>query len=119
VLWLVVPYFVCEDLADANRSLTAGGAMATHATWKGTIEESQALAEAVGHNCACPAPEDDAVSVVCGPHRILLVDQRALDGLLFVRQIRAMLISEAFGDSAHLHQLGGSGSAWKTDRARR
>ena len=57
------------------------------ATWNGTTQESRELAAAIEHNCACQYATDGHRTSTCAPHRMLVADQRALDGLLFVRQI--------------------------------
>jgi len=61
--------------------------------WRGTPAESHALADAVDHNCACEFWMD--VRLTCCPaHRMLVEDQRALDGLLFARRIADRLRRE-------------------------
>ena len=61
--------------------------------WRGTAAESQALVDAVDHNCACEFWRN--VRLTCCPaHRMLVEDQRALDGLLFARRITDRLRCE-------------------------
>ena len=61
--------------------------------WRGTAAESQALVEAVDHNCACEFWMDVRLTR-CAAHRMLVEDQRALDGLLFARRIADRLRRE-------------------------
>jgi hypothetical protein len=61
--------------------------------WRGSAAESQALVDAVEHNCTCEFWMD--VRLTCCPaHRMLVEDQRALDGLLFARRIADRLRQE-------------------------
>lgn len=60
--------------------------------WHGTPAEWIDLVRAVEHSCACPW--QGAGAPVCPTHRMLLEDQRALDGLLFARRIRQRLLRE-------------------------
>ena len=59
--------------------------------WSGTPQESRDLANAVANNCTCSYTEAGARHTICAPHHMLVRDQRALDGLLFVRSIRDRL----------------------------
>ena len=61
--------------------------------WRGTAAESQALVDAIDHNCTCEFWRN--VRLTCCPaHRMLVEDQRALDGLLFARRIADRLRRE-------------------------
>ena len=61
--------------------------------WRGTAAESQALVDAIDHNCTCEFWRN--VRLTCCPaHRMLVEDQRALDGLLFARRIADRLHCE-------------------------
>ena len=61
--------------------------------WRGTAAESQALVDAIVHNCTCEFWRN--VRLTCCPaHRMLVEDQRALDGLLFARRISDRLRRE-------------------------
>ena len=62
--------------------------------WSGTLQESRDLANAIGNNCACSFTESGVRRALCAPHHMLVRDQRALDGLLFVRSIRDHLIQQ-------------------------
>ena len=66
--------------------------MAQFAVWHGDDAEMTALIEAVEHNCACS--DQHAHSGHCGPHEMLAFDQRALDGLVFVRRMTQRLHDE-------------------------
>ena len=65
-------------------------------TWAGTERESQELLEAIARNCACVRDEDNVCVDVCASHRLLVTDQRALDGLLFARRMSDRLRLEEF-----------------------
>lgn len=59
--------------------------------WRGTEQESRDLIEAIKPNCACTyAPITGARVTTCPSHAMLL-EQAALDHLLFARRIRACL----------------------------
>jgi len=55
------------------------------AQFHGTQAETAQLLEAVAHNCTCALNNAGEVAELCPPHRMLFTDQRALDGLLFMR----------------------------------
>jgi hypothetical protein len=59
--------------------------------WSGTSQESRDLANAIANNCTCSYGETGGRRTICAPHHMLIRDQRALDGLLFVRSIRDRL----------------------------
>ncbi len=61
--------------------------------WHGTEEEIHLLFNALSRNCACGVGPD-GTRQFCGPHLMLLEDQRALDGLLFARRTRARWIAQ-------------------------
>jgi hypothetical protein len=65
-------------------------------TWNGTHQESITLTAAIDRNCTCQFSEDGARTATCAPHRMLIDDQRALNGLLFYRQIANRLKREEF-----------------------
>jgi hypothetical protein len=62
--------------------------------WHGTHEESFALLAAVARHCGCEFSPTDERLTTCAPHRMLVDDQRALDGLVFARRIAARLRRE-------------------------
>jgi len=70
--------------------------MTTLAIWHGTQQESLELANAVANNCACTFGEMGQVLTVCGAHTMLIEDQRALNGLLFVRRMAERLLASEF-----------------------
>jgi len=70
--------------------------MSTKTVWNGTREEGLALADAVAHNCVCEFGLMGVRLRTCEPHRMMTEDQRALDGLLFVRQVVERLYREEF-----------------------
>jgi hypothetical protein len=64
----------------------------THATFHGTKAEGVDLVYAVQRNCTCdPA---SGTPLACPAHRMLTLDQRALDGLLTSRRRAAELVRE-------------------------
>jgi hypothetical protein len=70
--------------------------MSTQAIWRGTQEEAMALVNAVARNCTCEFGLMGVRIRACEPHRMLTEDQRALDGLLFVRRFADRLRREEF-----------------------
>jgi hypothetical protein len=70
--------------------------MMTIASWHGTRQESLELVNAVANNCGCEIGEVGEHLSVCEPHMMLATDQRALDGLLFVRRMAERLRREEF-----------------------
>jgi hypothetical protein len=70
--------------------------MSTQIVWNGTQEESFALVIAVARNCACQFGLMGMRLSTCEPHRMLTEDQRALNGLLFVRRVVDRPIREEF-----------------------
>jgi hypothetical protein len=81
--------------------------------WHGTRQEASELLRAIAAHCSC-APAADAADPAprahrCPPHRMLVEDQRAVNGLLFVRQITDRLLLEEWDLTA---------TGW-ADRARR
>jgi hypothetical protein len=59
-----------------------------HPVWYGTQVESETLVRAIANNCTCEFNASGARRSTCAPHLMLTSDQRALNGLLFVRRIR-------------------------------
>jgi hypothetical protein len=70
--------------------------MQRHSIWNGTQQESADLASAINRNCICQYGLDGERTVTCPPHRMMTDDQRALDGLVFMRQIAERLRLEEF-----------------------
>jgi hypothetical protein len=69
--------------------------METHlAVWHGTSQESAALVEAVAGNCNCTFGRTGERNAVCAAHRMLVEDQRALDGLVFACRLKSRLLDE-------------------------
>ena len=68
--------------------------MASGIVWNGTSKESADLTDAVTRNCACEADFEGRPTAKCAAHQMLLTDQRALDGLVFVRRIAERLQAE-------------------------
>jgi len=70
--------------------------MPQRSIWNGTHQESTDLAAAINRNCTCQYDLDGERTMTCAPHRMFTDDQRAMDGLVFVRQIAARLRAEEF-----------------------
>jgi hypothetical protein len=70
--------------------------MQQRSIWNGTQQESTDLTAAINRHCTCQFDLDGERTITCSPHRMMLDDQRALDGLVFVRQIAARLRLEEF-----------------------
>jgi hypothetical protein len=71
----------------------------TRTVWHGTVEEADELREILRRNCVCGVDGANP-NARCAAHAMLLLDQRALDGLLFVRHIVAQLVGEEFNPLA-------------------
>jgi hypothetical protein len=70
-------------------------------TWNGTTDEALALLHALREHCDCAVSEGRTVSP-CASHSMLAHDQRAVDGLLFMRRMAARLLAEEFVVPAEL-----------------
>jgi hypothetical protein len=70
--------------------------MPQRSIWNGTHQESTELTAAINRNCSCQYDFDQERTMTCSPHRMLTDDQRALDGLVFMRQIADRLKLEEF-----------------------
>jgi len=68
-----------------------------HVVWYGTQLESELLVRAIANNCACELGLGGVRRTTCAAHRMLTDDQRALNGLLFVRSIGEQLQREEWG----------------------
>jgi hypothetical protein len=73
--------------------------MARRITWNGTTEEALALLHALREHCECHVDEGRTVAP-CAGHSMLARDQRAVDGLLFMRRMAAQLLAEEFEAAA-------------------
>jgi hypothetical protein len=69
--------------------------MARRITWNGTTDEALALLHALGAHCECHI-EAGRTLAPCGAHLMLATDQRAVDGLLFMRRLASRLLVEEF-----------------------
>ncbi len=70
--------------------------MAAQPDWHGTTRESKDLNEVLNRNCVCEFNEAGERTKTCQPHLMLIQDQRALDGLVFMRRSAAQLRREEF-----------------------
>jgi hypothetical protein len=68
---------------------------ARRVTWNGTPDEAIALLHALRSHCECRVDQGRTVEP-CASHKMLARDQRAVDGLLFMRRIAARLLAEEF-----------------------
>jgi hypothetical protein len=62
--------------------------------WFGTQQESTDLLAAISRNCTCEFGLKGIRLTQCGPHDMLISDQRALNGLLFARRMADRLRRE-------------------------
>lgn len=69
--------------------------MARHIIWNGTTDEALALLQALKTHCDCRTEAGRTVAP-CTVHAMLAHDQRAIDGLLFMRRTAARLVAEEF-----------------------
>ena len=69
--------------------------MAQRTFWNGTPDEALALLQAVRAHCACRV-EGGRTVAACASHAMLASDQRAVDGLLFMRRMAPRLLAEEF-----------------------
>jgi hypothetical protein len=69
--------------------------MARHITWNGTPDEALALLHALRTHRECRIDSGRTVAS-CASHSMLARDQRAVDGLLFMRRMAAQLLAEEF-----------------------
>jgi hypothetical protein len=63
--------------------------------WHGTRQESLELLHAVRQHCTCEIERGRMVTT-CAAHAMLAHDQRAVDGLLFMRRMVERLLAEEF-----------------------
>jgi len=62
----------------------------------GDLEESTALVNAIARNCGCVYAGMGVRTSTCAPHNMLIGDQRALDGLVWMRRDAERLRREEF-----------------------
>ncbi len=70
--------------------------MAEQIIFGGTQAEKFALLDAINRNCLCELNIMGSRLRTCAAHRMLIEDQRALDGLLFARHIADELLLQEF-----------------------
>ena len=87
--------------------------MARGITWNGTTDEALALLHALRIHCDCRVADGMTVAP-CAGHAMLTYDQRAVDGLLFMRRMAARLLAEEFAVEAQSD----SGMAWSINDSR-
>jgi len=73
--------------------------MTTQTLWHGTQQDSLELVNVIARNCSCEFGPHEVRVATCAAHRMLVEDQRALNGLLFMRQMSARLLEEEFKPS--------------------
>jgi hypothetical protein len=73
--------------------------MAQRISWNGTTDEALALLHALRAHCSCTVDRGRTVAP-CAGHHMLARDQRAVDGLLFMRRMAARLVAEEFDVSS-------------------
>lgn len=67
--------------------------MQQRTTWHGTPDELSALVAVVRHHCTCQVVGGSTQSA-CGAHAMLEHDQRAVDGLVWMRRLAGRLRAE-------------------------
>jgi hypothetical protein len=75
--------------------------MARRIVWNGTSDEALALLHALREHCTCSVVDGRTVAA-CDGHNMLAYEQRAVDGLLFMRRMAPRLLAEEF-DTAYRH----------------
>lgn len=96
-------------------------ASSTGITWYGSQQESLDLVNAVARNCTCEFGQMGVRLSVCAPLRMLVEDQRALNGLLFARRMVDRLRREEWNpgaDDAQSMPMGGMTGVVEHDHAR-
>jgi len=78
-----------------------GATMSRRITWHGTTDEALALLHALRLHCEC-CVDNGCIVTPCAGHMMLVCDQRAVDGLLFMRRMTARLLAEEFDLSVHV-----------------
>ncbi len=63
--------------------------------WNGTADEALALLHALRAHCECRVDAGRTVAP-CAAHTMIAFDQRAIDGLVFMRRIAPRLLAEEF-----------------------
>lgn len=63
-------------------------------TWRGTLCERLDLLVALGHHCRCRLDSRSRLVEPCAGHTMLVHDQRALNGLVWIRQLASQLLDE-------------------------
>jgi hypothetical protein len=71
------------------------GRMPRRISWNGTTEEALALLHALSKHCECKTDHGRIVAP-CASHLMLANDQRAVDGLLFMRRMAERLLASEF-----------------------
>jgi hypothetical protein len=71
--------------------------------WRGDQQEALELLGAVARHCTCAIDARGLRYSSCPSHRMLVEDQRALDGLLFARWLADRLRGEEFGPPGARH----------------
>ncbi len=69
--------------------------MSRRITWNGTTDEALVLLHALRAHCECRVDNGRTVTP-CASHTMLVRDQRAVHGLLFMRRMAARLLAEEF-----------------------
>jgi hypothetical protein len=78
--------------------------MARNIVWNGTSDEALALLRALTIHCECRFQNGRTVAP-CAAHRMLTADQRAVDGLVFMRRMVARLVAEEFGGTTQQRHI--------------
>jgi hypothetical protein len=68
--------------------------MTSTTSWHGTPQERRDLLRALSRNCACESGPMGTRLSSCAAHRMLVEDQRALNGLVYARRLADRLRQE-------------------------
>lgn len=66
--------------------------------WHGTEQEKYDFLTALAHSCECIV-DGDGPQETCAAHKMLLTDQRALDGLVFMHREAQRLKEQEFRET--------------------
>ena len=68
-------------------------------TWRGTVREGADLQHALANNCECGRSTEGKILQPCPVHVMVATNQRAVNGLLFMRRMRMRLLMQEWQDT--------------------
>jgi hypothetical protein len=93
--WSTSSQRAANTLVASTGQWRSDPAMPRRITWNGTTDEALVLLHALREHCECSVDNGRTVAI-CASHAMLVRDQRAVDGLLFMRRMAARLLAEEF-----------------------